>query len=212
MKRLKNLKVYEWIFIRSGVNLILEFILLRYKTLRSPGTFSLAQPASSADNCAVIPVYKHLLTSPVIKVSFDVSALFTSIPIDTTLEVVGELLKSVTSWKKGEAENLEPEQVLECLSVCLNTSYCMFRGKYHHQRYGCAMGSSCSPLSVDSHIEYFEKQALTSAPRLPRVWYRYVEDTTLITLTLTSYSLVRGRTTANLLSLIRWCVALMMIP
>ena len=97
-------------------------------------------------------------------VSFDVSALFTSIPVDKTLEVVGELLKSDTSWKKGEAENLEPEQVLNCLSFCLNTSYCVFRGQYYHQRYGCAMGSSCSPLSADAYMEYFEKQALDSAP------------------------------------------------
>ncbi|XP_072030532.1 uncharacterized protein [Amphiura filiformis] len=42
-------------------------------------------------------------------VSFDVSALFTSIPVDKTLEVVGELLKSDSSWKKGGTEHLEPE-------------------------------------------------------------------------------------------------------
>ncbi|XP_072023064.1 uncharacterized protein [Amphiura filiformis] len=46
-------------------------------------------------------------------VSFDVSALFTSIPVDKTLEVVGELLRNDTSWKKVEAENLEPEQPKE---------------------------------------------------------------------------------------------------
>ncbi|XP_072041269.1 uncharacterized protein [Amphiura filiformis] len=60
-------------------------------------------------------------------VSFDVSALFTSIPVDKTLEVVGELLRNDTSWKKVEAENLEPEQVLDCLSFCLDSSYCVFR-------------------------------------------------------------------------------------
>ena len=72
------------------------------------------------------------------------SALFTSIPVDKTLEVVGELLRSDTSWKKGEAENLEPEQVLDCLSFCLDTSYCVFRETFYLQRYGWAMRSSCS--------------------------------------------------------------------
>ena len=100
--------------------------------------------------------------------------------MDKTLEVVGEILKSDTGWKKGEAENLEPKQVLECLKFCLNTSYCVFRGKYYHQRYGCAMGSSCSPLSVDVYMEYFKKQALTSAPHLPSVWYRYFDDTFVV--------------------------------
>ncbi|XP_072022412.1 uncharacterized protein [Amphiura filiformis] len=146
-------------------------------------------------------------------VSFDVSALFTSIPVDKTLEVVGELLKSDSSWKKGEAENLEPEQVLDCLSFCLYTSYCVFRDTFYLQRYGCAMGSSCSPLSADAYMEYFESQALTSATHPPRVWKRYVDDTfvviklliskisliILITLIRTSSLRVRKKKTANFL-------------
>ena len=46
-------------------------------------------------------------------VLFAVSALFTSIPVDKTLEVVGELLKSDTSWKKGRQKILN-------LNKCLN--------------------------------------------------------------------------------------------
>ena len=47
-------------------------------------------------------------------VSFDVSALFTSISVDKTLEEVGELLKSDTSWKKGRQKILN---LNKCLSV-----------------------------------------------------------------------------------------------
>ena len=39
-------------------------------------------------------------------VSFDVTALFTSIPVNDTLEVIKELLEKDNSWKKGLAEQL----------------------------------------------------------------------------------------------------------
>ena len=53
-------------------------------------------------------------------VSFDVTALFTSIPVND--EVIKELLEKDNSWKKGLAEKLSVENVVQLLSFCLNTT------------------------------------------------------------------------------------------
>ena len=116
-------------------------------------------------------------------VSFDVSAVFTSIPVQESLEVVKELLERDNSWKSEEAENLKTENVIQLLDFCLSTTYFFFfffffcREKFHQQKDGCAMGSPCSPLVVNAYMEYFEKRALDSAPHTPRIWKRYVDDT-----------------------------------
>ena len=107
-------------------------------------------------------------------VSFDVSALFTSIPVKEALEVVKELLERDDSWKSGEAENLKTEDVIQLLDFCLSTTYFVFLEKFYQQKDGCAMGSPCSPLVANAYMEYFEKRALDSAPHPPRIWKRYV--------------------------------------
>ena len=59
-------------------------------------------------------------------VSFDVSALFTSIPVKEALDVVQEFLEHLDSWRSGEAENLETEDVIQLKSFCLSTTYFVF--------------------------------------------------------------------------------------
>ena len=73
-------------------------------------------------------------------VSFDVSALFMSIPVKEALEVVKELLERDDTWKSGEAENLNTEDVIQLVDFCLSTTYFVFREKFYQQKDGCAMG------------------------------------------------------------------------
>ena len=56
-----------------------------------------------------------------ILISYDVSALFTSIPVDSALEAVKIALEEDDSWK--EITDLTADQVLQLLDFCLSTTY-----------------------------------------------------------------------------------------
>ncbi|XP_022838074.1 uncharacterized protein LOC111365110 [Spodoptera litura] len=54
--------------------------------------------------------------------------------------------------------------------------YFLWRGEYYLQVNGVAMGSPLAPVVANIYMEWFEGQALASAPVRPRHWWRYVDD------------------------------------
>ncbi|XP_072050059.1 uncharacterized protein [Amphiura filiformis] len=110
--------------------------------------------------------------------SYDVTALFTCIPPDFALKVVKECLNNDTTLI--ERTNLNVDQIVELVSICLNTTYFSYQGKFYKQ-HGVAMGSPVSPIVVNLCMESFEQQVLQSYPGVkPRLWLRFVDDTFVI--------------------------------
>jgi hypothetical protein len=62
-------------------------------------------------------------------VSFDVTSLFTSIPVDLALQIVKEELANTNLWTQHT--NLTAEQIYNLLKFILNNSYFMF-DDYHY--------------------------------------------------------------------------------
>ena len=110
-------------------------------------------------------------------VSFDVSALFTSIPVDLALHAIQIKLEKDKSWMAHTELHLD--QVLALLALCLTTTYFVFRGQFYRQKFGAPMGSPISPGVADLCMEVFEEETLAQCPPhlSPEVWYRYVDDT-----------------------------------
>ena len=110
-------------------------------------------------------------------VSFDVSALFTSIPVEFALQAIKQKLSNDESWKKLTEFSLS--QVLVLLELVLSTTYFMFRGKFYRQKFGAPMGSPISPGVADICMEVFEEDMLKDCPDhlAPKVWLRFVDDT-----------------------------------
>ena len=103
-------------------------------------------------------------------VSFDVSALFTSIPVPTALDVINHLFcehiedpeakhKYGCSFRRNTI-GLEKDEVMQLLKLVLENCVFTFQDKFFKQLHGAAMGSPCSPVVANIYMEYFENLAL----------------------------------------------------
>ena len=94
--------------------------------------------------------------------SYDVSALFTSVPIDPALNIIKDLLDKDTTLK--ERTVMEVGDIILLLEFCLKNIYFSFQGQFYEQIEGAAMGSPVSPIAANLYMEYLEQKALSTAP------------------------------------------------
>ncbi|CAB4026981.1 Hypothetical predicted protein [Paramuricea clavata] len=88
-------------------------------------------------------------------VSFDVTSLFTSIPVDLALKIVKEELENTEIWK--EHTKLTIEQIYSLLAFVLKNSFFVFNGKHYHQISGCAMGSPTHHHVIPDIQQFMER-------------------------------------------------------
>ncbi|XP_026741900.1 uncharacterized protein LOC113503954 [Trichoplusia ni] len=101
-----------------------------------------------------------------IMVSFDITSLFTNVPVDEVIRIITTLLGGTTL----------PTGYVESITYCLKSGYFLWRGDFYLQIDGVAMGSPLAPVVANIFMEWFEKKALDSANVKPRYWWRYVDD------------------------------------
>ena len=110
--------------------------------------------------------------------SFDVTSLFTNIPLDETIEIIADRLFS-TAIRFHDPTRSEFKQLLNC---AVKNCHFLFNGSLYQQIDGVAMGSPLGPLFVNIFLSFHETSWLNNCPSnfKPLLYRRYVDDTFLL--------------------------------
>ena len=106
-------------------------------------------------------------------VSFDVKALFTSVPIQPAIHVIQKLLEEDQDLKLRTSMSVN--HIISLLEFCLCSKYFTFKGRFYEKQEGAAMGSPICPIVANLYMEDLETKAIQSAQNPPSFWRRYVD-------------------------------------
>ena len=98
-------------------------------------------------------------------ISYDVTALFTSLPIQPVLHIIQQILAKEKDLQQRTSMLIK--HIISLLEFGLNSTSFGFQGQYYQQIEGAAMGSPLSPIVANIFMENFEKEALETAPHPP---------------------------------------------
>ena len=119
---------------------------------------------------------KHLSINPEEEtlVSYDVSALFTSILVPVAPLVINSKIYTCTNFTN--VCKIPIEKFIKFLEFTITNYIFCFNKKFYKQLQGAAMGSPVSPVIANIYMEYFESLAIPSSPTSINWWFRYVDD------------------------------------
>ena len=106
-------------------------------------------------------------------ISFDVSNLFTNVPLELTIDLI---LKKVYQ-KKMIKTKLRKGELKELLEVCTKEMHFTFDGKIYQQTDGVCMGSPLGPVLANVFMVHLEETIVPQLQDIMPTWRRYVDDT-----------------------------------
>lgn len=123
---------------------------------------------------SVIDTVNPLPADEIILVTFDVNALYTSIPHDEGLEALEHFLS-----KRATSQNPSTNCILEFAKLILTCNYFLFQDGWFLQKRGVAMGSPFAPSFANIYMRLFEEKHIQVNNRFTQhliLWKRYIDD------------------------------------
>ena len=93
--------------------------------------------------------------------SYDAKALFTSVPVDPSIQIVQQKLQQDPTLPNRTSMSIP--HIIILLEFYLKNTYFLFQGKYYEQVHGVVMDSPISPLIANLFMEKFEVKALSTS-------------------------------------------------
>lgn len=105
--------------------------------------------------------------------SFDVVALFPSVPLKLVLEIITEELSKHFTVQ-------EVNDIISAFNLIIHNNYFVINGRILIQDDGCPMGSRLSGFLADLVMTALERKIFASVNLLPKFYRRYVDDTIIV--------------------------------
>ena len=93
---------------------------------------------------------------------YDVKALFTSVPLQSAINIIQKLLDEDKELQ--QRISMSVGHITSLLEFCLKGTYFTFQGKHYEQLEGAAMGSPISSIVANLYMENFEVICITTSP------------------------------------------------
>lgn len=111
-----------------------------------------------------------------ILVSYDVTALFTNVPLNETINILVDKAFAHDQFNQTYGLDLQKEQLTKLLKITTTNQLFQFSGQLYEQIDGVAMGSPLGPLMANVFLCHLEDK-LTRDGTTPTFYKRYVDDT-----------------------------------
>ena len=112
-------------------------------------------------------------------VSFDVSSLFTNVPLEETIHILADKAFMNNWFNVTHGLNLSKQDLVDLLRGATKDQLFLFNGQLYEQTDGVAMGSPLGPLLANVFMCSIE-ETLERDGKMPAYYRRYVDDTLTI--------------------------------